>query len=139
MPKILLVDDEAHVLAALHRILKRDWRDEANIETFNDPHLALLRCQEILFDAVISDYRMPGMNGVQFLKMVRKLQPDVTRVVLSASTDFSVLMDAINEAHVSRFIAKPWQEIDVCKAVREAVANTAVAREQRLLASERME
>ena len=85
------------------------------IETFTDPELALLRCAEVSFDIVMSDYRMPGLTGADFLQMVKGVQPDAVRLILSASTDFAEVSSAINRAEVFRYVAKPWQADELKK------------------------
>jgi DNA-binding NtrC family response regulator len=106
----MLVDDEALVLRALQRTMRPLLQDQdVRLETFSDPEQALLRCGEVSFDLVMSDYRMPGLNGAEFLQFVKRLQPDAVRIVLSASTDFEEVSNAINRAEVFRYVAKPWE------------------------------
>jgi YesN/AraC family two-component response regulator len=105
----LLVDDEVHVLSALQRTMRPFLQEyEIEIEAFSDPELALLRCTEASFDIVMSDYRMPGLTGADFLQMVKGVQPDAMRLMLSASTEFTEVSNAINRAEVFRYVAKPW-------------------------------
>lgn len=109
MRRILLVDDEVHVLSALQRIMRPFLHEyEVQIEAFSDPERALLRCAEASFDIVMSDYRMPGLTGADFLQMVKGIQPDAVRLMLSASTEFAEVSNAINRAEVFRYVAKPW-------------------------------
>jgi DNA-binding NtrC family response regulator len=109
MRRVMLLDDEALVLRALQRTMRPLLQDAGvQIETFTDPETALLRCAEVPFDLVMSDYRMPGLNGADFLQMVKGIQPDAVRIVLSASTDFEEVSNAINRAEVYRYVAKPW-------------------------------
>jgi two-component system probable response regulator PhcQ len=123
MRHILVVDDEAHVLSALQRALRRFLPDgECQIETCADPVQALLRCAERGFDVVMSDYRMPGLTGADFLQMVKGIQPDAVRLVLSASNDIGEVMDAINRAEVFRYVAKPWTADDLEKVFAQAFA-----------------
>ncbi len=110
MRRILLVDDEVHVLSALQRTMRPFLQEYAvEIEAFSDPELALLRCVEMSFDIVMSDYRMPGLSGADFLQMVKGIQPDAVRLMLSASTEFAEVSSAINRAEVFRYVAKPWE------------------------------
>jgi two-component system probable response regulator PhcQ len=121
MRRILLVDDEANVLSALQRALRRFLpENEVEIQTCQDPEQALLRCGEQSFDVVMSDYRMPGLTGGDFLQMVKTLQPDAVRLVLSASNDIGEVMDAINRAEVFRYVAKPWEAKELERIFAEA-------------------
>jgi two-component system probable response regulator PhcQ len=129
MVRILLVDDERNVLAALSRILRHDWGDEALIELHNNPVHAIEQAKLHQYDAVMSDYRMPEMDGIALLTRIRELQPTTARIILSASTDFDVLMVAINDVGISRFLSKPWDDAEVVKAVRDAVDLTRRARD----------
>jgi len=113
MNRLLLLDDEPNVLSALQRTLKRATDHELCIETFTSPSDALLRCGEVDFDVVMSDYWMPEMNGIDFLQMVKGVLPYTVRVVLSASTEFSTVMAAINRAEIFRYLPKPWNDQDL--------------------------
>ena len=122
MLRIMLVDDESNVTRALRRTLTRSLPGESfSIETFDDPRLALERAGEVDFALVISDYRMPPMDGVEFLMRFRIMQPDAVRLILSASSDVEGLLAAINQAGAFRYILKPWDDIDLAYIVREAL------------------
>lgn len=137
MNRILLVDDENNVLNSLRRVLQRAFADEGlSIEICNDPRLALEWAGSEMFDLVISDYRMPPMDGVAFLKGVRQMQPDAVRLILSASTDFDALMSAVNEAEVFRYLTKPWDDDELVAAVRLGLARRAQCLEDRRLADQ---
>ncbi|MCG8369467.1 MAG: response regulator, partial [Proteobacteria bacterium] len=98
MVRIMIVDDEPNILSSLHRVLKR--KGEWEIETYDDVQEALKRAQTMTFELVISDYRMPVMDGVEFLNEIRKYQPEAMRIILSGFTELQALLDAINEAEV---------------------------------------
>ncbi len=135
MRRLLLLDDEIHVLQALQRELRQGLAAEnLKIETFTDPEQALLRSGEAVFDVVVSDYRMPGINGIDFLKMIKGMQPDAIRLVLSASTEFETVMQAINQAEVFRFIPKPWQSAELMATLAAAFARHDQVMEDRRLA-----
>lgn len=137
MRRILLLDDEVNVLNALQRALRQCFPDnDVRIETFADPETALLCCAETVFDIAISDYRMPTMNGVEFLKTVKGIQPDTVRLVLSASTEFDTVMHAINTAEVFRYISKPWDPADLKTAIECAFVRRDQMIEERRLADE---
>jgi DNA-binding NtrC family response regulator len=136
MKRVLLVDDETNILQALRRILTRAFRDEVLVESFVDPRAALTRAAEAAFDVVISDFRMPLLDGVSFLKAFREIQPDTVRMILSATTDFDALVTAVNEAEIHRYLIKPWADDEVVAAVRGALEKHALELEERRLADE---
>jgi two-component system probable response regulator PhcQ len=137
MRRLLLLDDEINVLHALQRTLRQCFPiDDLRTEIFTDPEHALLRSAEVAFDVVVSDYRMPTMNGVDFLKMIKGIQPNAVRLVLSASTEFETVMSAINQAEVFRYIAKPWDADELKKAFELAFVRRDQAIEDRRLADE---
>jgi two-component system probable response regulator PhcQ len=120
--KIMLVDDEGFQLKALQLALQRQFgRDGVDVEAFADPLRALARARAEQFAVVIADYRMPGLNGIGFLKQMRQLQPEAVRVMLTASAETDTAMLAINQAEIFRFIRKPW-DMDFRRAVGEALA-----------------
>jgi DNA-binding NtrC family response regulator len=127
----MLVDDEPQVLKSLERILRRS---DHEVEMYQDPRQALQRFHTATFDLVVSDYRMPGMDGVEFLKEVKRLQPDVMRLILSAYGDLDALICAINEAEIYRFISKPWNDIELILAIDKALEHRHILVENRRLA-----
>jgi two-component system, probable response regulator PhcQ len=135
MLRIMLVDDESNVTNALRRTLARSLQGEdCAIEVFNDPRQALERAGEVDFTLVISDYRMPPMDGVVFLKQFRIVQPDAIRLILSASSDVAGLLAAINEAEIFRYIMKPWDDVELSVTVHTALAHYREAAAERAAA-----
>lgn len=133
MYRLMLVDDEPLMIRALQRVLTADGRD---IETFTDPRAALRRLQTTPFDLILSDYRMPGLNGVQLLSAARELQPESVRMVLSGYADLDAVMGAINEAGIVRFLSKPWQDYDLQASVEHALLYRDMLVENRHLADQ---
>ncbi len=109
MQRLLLVDDEQNVLNALRRELAGDYA----VEAFTSPQEALRRASESDFALVVSDYRMPDMDGVTFLENFGQIQPDAVRLILSGQADMEALIKAINVTHIYRFLSKPWSEADL--------------------------
>ena len=137
MRRMLLVDDEINVLNALVRALRQQLgADEWLIETFTDPLAALERCCECSFDIVISDYRMPRLNGVELLHALKEIAPTTVRMMLSASTEFATVTTAIAEAQVFRYISKPWHIADLLADIRLALIERDTLLDQQMLASE---
>ncbi len=141
--RILLVDDEIGVLKALRRLLVLtpctfDGRQfDLQVDVFSDPEEALQAVERVAYELVISDYRMPGMDGVQFLKAVRGIQPHAVRFILSGYADLEALVGAINEAQISRFIGKPWNDYELVAAVGQGLAYRALQVETERLADEK--
>jgi two-component system probable response regulator PhcQ len=129
--RILLVDDEPNVLRALSRLLKN-----YQVVTFTCGEDALLAAQDRTFDMVISDYRMPAMDGVEFLTFFKVLQPDAIRMILTGYADLRGIQQAINDAEVFRFINKPWNNIEILNAVTRGLEHKHMLLENRRLASE---
>jgi response regulator RpfG family c-di-GMP phosphodiesterase len=77
---------------------------------------------------------MPRMNGVTLLRRLRDIQPETMRMIVSGAADQTVLIDAINKAHIYRFIAKPWDDDELVAAVRDALHLHDGVREQRQIA-----
>lgn len=112
--KILFVDDEPAVLDGYRRTLYRDFQ----IETASSGDDALqLIANEGPFAVIVSDMRMPGMDGVRLLSQVRKASPDTVRVVLSGYADFQSAMDAVNDGAVFRFLTKPCETLTLKRAL----------------------
>jgi response regulator RpfG family c-di-GMP phosphodiesterase len=132
MNRIMIVDDEPNILSSLTRVLRR--RDDWEVETFDTVAEALKRIQTMPFEIVISDYRMPEMDGVEFLNEVRKFQPEAIRIVLSGITELQAILDAINEAEIHRYICKPWDDQDLIATIGTALAHREVLVENRRLA-----
>ncbi len=133
MHKIMLVDDEENVLKALKRTLATESYE---IETYSNGADALERAKKAQIDLVLSDYRMPVMDGVAFLVELRKLQPDAMRLILSGYSDLEAMLAAINQAEIYRFISKPWQDYELRATINQALAHRAVLLENKRLADQ---
>lgn len=142
MYRIMLVDDEPNILNALRRLfsspsLPDNGSSNFQVETFTSPRQALQRAEEgVVFDLVISDFRMPEMDGVSFLKAFRQIQPHAARLILSGYADLEALVGAINEAQISRFVSKPWHDYELKSAVAQALAQRELLLENQQLADQ---
>ncbi len=137
MKRIMLVDDEENVLNALQRGLRQiGLEQQLTIELHTSPLTAIKRIAEAQFLIVISDYHMPEMSGVDFLKQVKAIQPDTIRLMLSASAEFKTVLGAINDAEVFRYIEKPWNLPELEQTIRLALAQFATNEEEKLLADD---
>jgi len=104
---ILIVDDEKHVLNALCRSLRK-LPVSLLKATSGEEALKLLSAREV--SLIISDYNMPRMNGLDFLKQVNELYPHILTIMLTGQAEMEVAVEAINEAGVYKFILKPWND-----------------------------
>jgi len=134
--QILVVDDEPSIVHSVQRELHAPphGRYRFNVTGCTDPVEALEKARQQSFDAVISDYRMPAMDGLEFLREFLKLQPDCARLVLSGQTDLEALIRMVNETHIYRFIPKPWHDYYLKSSLSQALNYSAVLREYKTLA-----
>jgi response regulator RpfG family c-di-GMP phosphodiesterase len=115
---ILLVDDEEAVLAALRDTLAAEGY---RVTTAPNAMQALARLRERAYSVVVTDQRMPMMSGLEFLAQVREIQPDATRILITAVLSLDVVIDAINKGEIYRFIVKPWLREELLVTIHNAV------------------
>jgi two-component system, NtrC family, response regulator HupR/HoxA len=132
-PIILIVDDEPRVLDALEAILAADFR--VLRAEGGEQALAVLRAEPDIA-VIITDYKMPGMTGVELLRRSQDIAPEGLRIVLTAYTDVDSLMEAINTGRIYHFIAKPWDPKDLTVIVRRAAERYALLQENQRLKEE---
>jgi len=119
MYKLLLVDDDEFILASLQRSLRkqRHWQ----IEVFSDPVAALKRAEEQSYDLFLSDYQMPGTDGIQLLTQIRSLQPDAMRIMLSGQDNAELIEADVKKAGIYCFINKPVRADELIAAIDHAL------------------
>lgn len=128
--KILLVDDESNVLSAL----KRSLADEPwEIVTLTSGEEAVEIMKKQRFKVVISDERMIGMQGSEFLAHVRERHPETLRIMLTGHATVEAAMKAVNEGEIYRFFGKPWNDHDLKFALRAAIEKFDLEAENRRL------
>lgn len=115
--KLMFVDDEEMILKSLKRLMSFE---DYQCSFFTSAHQALAALKEASADIIVSDMRMPEMSGDQFLIASRLVAPDALHFILSGYADFNSVIHALNEGGVQRFIAKPWQDVQLLKALSEA-------------------
>jgi response regulator RpfG family c-di-GMP phosphodiesterase len=126
--KILFVDDEENILAALRRQLRKEF----NLETANSGPEAL----EILsthgpFAVIVTDYRMPRMDGIQFLRQAQEICPEAVRIMLTGQADLNTAIEAVNDGNIFRFLTKPCPTDKLVNAVTRGLV------QHRLIQAER--
>ena len=129
LPRILCVDDEEKILSAIQRGLRKEFTVVA--ATSGAEGLAALESAGP-FQVIVSDMKMPEMNGAEFLKRARKVAPDTVRLLLTGFAELENVVSAINEGHIYRFLAKPCSVGDLRTAILDAV------RQHELLTAEKV-
>ena len=129
-PLILCVDDEPSILSALRRLFRSHGFAVLAAES-GQAGLDLLETEPI--DLVISDMRMPHMDGVVFLEHVRQRKPDILRLLLTGYADIASITGAINRGEIYRYIAKPWDDTDIILTVQDALDRSALLQEKKRL------
>jgi FixJ family two-component response regulator len=118
---IFVVDDERNVT----RAVQRDLRNIQNlmVEAFTDPGAALLAIQNhpTPVAAVIADQQMPGTTGLELLRKMRLTLPNVVRILFTGFADMELVIRAINEGEVYKFLKKPWDEYELQGVVLSAI------------------
>jgi DNA-binding NtrC family response regulator len=117
MREILLVDDEQHILNALRRELNgSSW----SVTATSNPLQAAEWLEMRSFDVVMSDFRMPKLNGVELLTKVHELWPAAIRIILSGYTDAEAMLQAVNEVGLFRYALKPWNSKELLETLDAA-------------------
>lgn len=131
--RLLLVDDEVNVLKALQRVFRQE---NYKVLTANDATRGLEILEQEPVQLVISDYKMPGINGAEFLKRVKARFPNTIRIMLTGQADTGAVMGAVNEGAVYKFILKPWNDDDLRVTVALALEQQALMQKNKALQTE---
>ncbi|MHC8290905.1 HD domain-containing phosphohydrolase [Pseudomonas sp. XS1P51] len=129
-PKVLLVDDEESILSSLRRLLRGQPYDVL-LATSGAQALEIMAQQPI--DLVMSDARMPNMDGATLLAQVHTLYPTTTRILLTGYADLPTIIKAINDGQIHRYISKPWNDEEMLLTLRQALAHQHSERERQRL------
>ena len=127
--KIVVVDDERIVTSAFKTLLKVEGFSDAHF--FNSPKDALDYLKDNQPDLVISDFLMPEMNGLEFLSEVKKLYPEVSKILLTGYADKENAIKAINEIGLYRYIEKPWNNDDLIINIKNGIERSYLLSELR--------
>jgi diguanylate cyclase (GGDEF)-like protein/PAS domain S-box-containing protein len=130
---LLLVDDEVNMVSSLKRLLRRD---DYRILTAHSGDEGLAMLAEHPVDVILSDQRMPGMTGVEFLSIAKVRFPRTVRLVLSGYTELQSVTDAVNEGAIYKFLTKPWDDDKLRGHIQEAFHRKELADDNRRLARE---
>jgi len=127
---ILIVDDEPGILNSLLRLFRKEGY---RLLTASDGQAGLDIMAQEPVDLVISDQRMPGMSGVEFLRKVKEKYPDTIRIVLSGYSHVDTITSAINEGNVYKFVTKPWVDEDLKITVRRGLEQYELQKQHKAL------
>ncbi|MGO9202430.1 MAG: HD domain-containing phosphohydrolase [Limisphaerales bacterium] len=119
LKRILVVDDEEVVLAALRETLRLEGYEVFGVE---DPIEALRLLRANSFSVILTDQQMPALTGLEFLAQAKALQPNATRILITAVLSLGTVIDSINKGEVYRFIVKPWLREELLVTIKNAVS-----------------
>ncbi len=128
--RLLLVDDEPNILRSLQRLFRPEGYE---IVTAESAEAGLERLAEEEVDLIISDMRMPGMNGAEFLQRVADRWPHIVRILLTGYADLQATINAINHGHIYSYFSKPWEDHEIRLAVRHALEQKRLHEERKRL------
>ena len=129
---LLIVDDEVDVLESLRHQFHRRYR----VLTAASGGQAIALLNESPVQLILSDQRMPGMQGDAFLSQARKLQPDAIRMLFTGYADIQAVINAVNEGHIFRYILKPWDTVELEGIIRQAADQYDLLAERKRLIAE---
>jgi response regulator RpfG family c-di-GMP phosphodiesterase len=127
---VLCVDDEANILSALKRTLRGAGYC---VLTAGGGAQALQMLEQMPVDVLLSDMRMPGMDGAQLLEQVHARWPQVVRILLTGQANIDATVAAINRGRILRYLRKPWDEVELLATVHEGVERVALERDKQRL------
>jgi signal transduction histidine kinase len=129
---LLVVDDEVDVLDSLRHQFHRAYR----VLTSASGKQAIEVLQQDNVELILTDQRMPGMSGDQFLREARKLKPDAIRMLFTGYADIQAVISAVNEGHIFRYILKPWDSVELEGIIRQGVEQYELLTERKRLVFE---
>lgn len=116
--KILLIDDENNILKSLQRMLRSE---PYAIKSVNTPLEAIELVKNEFFDVIISDYRMPEMNGKEMFYKINKIQPEGVKIILSGYSDINIITEALNKEYIDKYILKPWNDENLKLEIQKSI------------------
>jgi DNA-binding NtrC family response regulator len=126
-PTVLVIDDEEMVAMTLQGLLELETR--YRVLSFTDPIKALAALESEKIDVIVSDFMMPGMDGITFLKHAREKKPMTTRILLTGYADKENAIRAINEAGLYYYLEKPWDNEHLKLVIRNGIERSALFNE----------
>jgi len=115
---VLIVDDELGVIRAIRRVLSTE---EYELFETTDPREAIQILKDNDIDVILSDNRMPGLTGIELLMQSKQISPNTVRILMSAYSDFEVVIAAVNDGAIFHYIVKPWSNEKMIEIIRNAM------------------
>lgn len=128
-PSLVIVDDEEMVVTSLRVLLQLET--SYTIHCFTDPEEAAKHLENSPVEVVITDYLMPGMNGLALLERAKRFQPEAARVLLTGHADKQSAIQAINEVGLYQYVEKPWDNAQLLLVIQAAIERTQLFRQLR--------
>ena len=128
-PTVVLVDDEEMILTSIRTLLMLETDYE--VQCFTHPLEAVRYLGNSIVDVTVSDYLMPGLNGIQLLAEAKRLQPEVTRVLLTGHADKASAIQAINQVGLFHYLEKPWDNPQLLLVIQQGLERTQLLRDLR--------
>ena len=129
---LLVVDDEVDVLESLRHQFHRGYRVLTSVS--GKEAIEILERDDV--ELILTDQRMPGMSGDQFLREARRLKPDAIRMLFTGYADIQAVISAVNEGHIFRYILKPWDTVELEGIIRQGVEQYELLAERKRLVAE---
>jgi len=114
--KVLYIDDEQNNLFSFKAVFRTDFKITVAISADE----ALKKLEQESFHVIITDQRMPGMTGVEFLESILDKYPHPVRILLTGYTDINAVIDAVNKGKIFHYLSKPWDEEELRQTIRTA-------------------
>lgn len=127
LPEIVLIDDEDMVVTSLRALITLET--EFNVHAFTSPAQALAHLEFHPADVIVSDFMMPGLNGLQTLERAKELQPEAARILLTGHADKQSAIHAINRVGLYQYLEKPWDNAQFLLVLKSAVERTVLLRQ----------
>lgn len=118
--RVLVVDDEVDILDSIQSLIE-STSDHVEVTTAASGPAALKEMESTSFDLILTDYKMPEMNGLEFLAEARKVAPRTARIMLTAFPDLDLALSALNDERIEKFLVKPIEPEELLKTVQEVL------------------
>ena len=126
-PRVVIVDDEDMVITSIRAFLQLET--DFNVNGFTSAENAVKHLETTPADAIVSDYLMPKMNGIQLLGKAKELQPEAARILLTGHADKQSAIQAINDVGLYQYLEKPWDNAQLLLVLRSAIERTQLLRQ----------